>query len=185
MGIVRNPVATTIAGMAQAYFIPYLSIEESSFSHQTADHEFFRIHSKIAPTGKAVTVSIAANREKTVLRNVRVAPALEGLVPFCVLKSLPNHLIKKVTHHGAPSTCAVEGNKVETIVKAVIDDKKYELEVVKATRGARSQAAKVKVNDQIKQGQQQGKFKVFEDRDNHITMYEDGVVEIQSLKYGM
>merc|ERR1712112_583997 len=69
------------------------------------------------------------------------------------------------------------------IVKAVIDDKKYELEVVKATRGARSQGAKV--NDQIKQGQQQGKFKVFEDRDNHITMYEDGVVEIHSVKYGM
>jgi len=221
--IVRNHMAATIARMAQAYFIPYLSIEESSFSRQTADHEFFRIHSKIAPAGKAVTVSIAANREKTVLRDVRVAPALEGLVPFSVLKSFPNHLIKKLTHHGAPSTCAVEGNKVETfdkvvydyelndcehvlvrdcteapkvlvtvkktpalhIVRAVIDDNKYELEVVKATRGSRSQAAKVKVNDQIKQGLQQGKFKIFEDRDNHITMYEDGVVEIHSVKYGM
>merc|ERR1712002_840742 len=51
--------------------------------------------------------------------------------------------------------------------------------------GSRSQAAKVKVNDQIKQGLQQGKFKIFEDRDNHITMYEDGVVEIHSVKYGM
>merc|ERR1711874_140977 len=30
-----------------------------------------------------------------------------------------------------------------------------------------------------------GKFKIFEDRDNHITMYEDGVVEIHSVKYGM
>merc|ERR1712002_18778 len=221
--IVKHPMAFTLAGMAKAYFIPYLYIEESSFSRQTADHEFFRVHSKIAPTGKAVTVSIAANREKTVLKNVRVAPAFEHLVPFCVMKSLPNHLMKKVTHHGAPSTCAVEGNKVETfdkvvydyqlndcehvlvrdctespkvlvtvkktpalhIVKAVIDDKKYELELVKASRGSRSQAAKVKVNDQIKQGVQQGRIKVFEDRDNHITMYEDGVVEIQSNKYAM
>merc|ERR1712002_280838 len=71
------------------------------------------------------------------------------------------------------------------IVKAVIDDKKYELELVKASRGSRSLAAKVKVNDQIKQGVQQGRIKVFEDRDNHITMYEDGVVEIQSNKYAM
>merc|ERR1712112_700967 len=71
------------------------------------------------------------------------------------------------------------------IVKAVIDDKKYELELVKASRGSRPQAGKVKVNDQIKQGKQRGKIMIFEDRDNLITKYEDGVFEIYSAKYGM
>jgi len=221
--VARNPIMVTIADIAKVVSIPYISVEESGFNRQSHNHEHFRVHSKIAPNGKSLTVSVAANRQKTILSNVRIAPAFEGLLPFCVMKSLPMHLVKKVTQHGAPSTCVVEGNKVETfdrivydyalndcehvifkdcteapkilvtvkktpalhIVKAVIDDKKYELELVKASRGSRSQAGKVKVNDEIKQGELKGKLMIFEDRDNLITKYEDGVFEIYSAMYGM
>jgi len=144
-------------------------------------------------------------------------------VPFCVMKSFPIHLVKKLSQHAAPSTCVVEGNKVQTfdrvvydyavndcehvlvkdateaprilvtvrktpalhIVKAVIDGNKYELELVKAARGARSQAGKVKVNDQIKQGVQKGKLVVFEDEVNKIVKYADGVFEIHAIRHGL
>jgi len=221
--LARHPITTTIVGMAQAYFIPYLAIEESIFNQQTADQEHLRIQSKIAPHGKFLTVAIEANRQKVILQNVRVAPVFEGLVPFCVMKSFPIQIVKKISQNAAPSTCVVEGNKVQTfdrvvydyavndcehvlvkdateaprilvtvrktpalhIVKAVIDGNKYELELVKAARGARSQAGKVKVNDQIKQGVQKGKLVVFEDEVNKIVKYADGVFEIHAIRHGL
>merc|ERR1712002_1158663 len=219
--LARHPITTTIVGMAQAYFIPYLAIEESIFNQQTADQEHLRIQGKIAPHGKFLTVAIEANRKKVKLQNVRVAQFFEGLVPFNVLRSLPLQIVKKISQNAAPSTCVVEGNKVQTfdrfvydyavndcehvlvkdateaprilvtarktpalhIVKAVIDGNKYELELVKAARGARSQAGKVKVNDQIKQGVQKGKLVVFEDEVNKIVKYADGVFEIHAIRH--
>merc|ERR1712112_374815 len=117
--VARNPIMVKIADIAKVISIPYLSVEESGFNRQSHNHEHFRVHSKIAPNGKSLTLSVAANRQKTILSNVRISPAFEGLMPYCVMKSLPMHLVKKVTQHGAPSTCVVEGNKVETFDKIV------------------------------------------------------------------
>merc|ERR1719239_1732524 len=50
------------------------------------------------------------------------------------------------------------------IVKAIIDHNKYELELVKGVSGRTT---------------------LFEDRHNRVVLYEDGVFEIFSLKYGM
>merc|ERR1711875_47499 len=61
----------------------------------------------------------------------------------------------------------------------------YELELVKASRGSRSQAGKVKVNDQIKQGERKGQLEIFEDKYNQIFKWADGVFEIHSNKYGL
>merc|ERR1719228_1864327 len=221
--VARSPITATVVGIVQAYFIPYLRIEESSFDRQSSEQDYVKIFSKIAPTGKVVTVELEANRQKIVLKNVRIVPALEEFVPFCVLKSLPMQVVKKLSQYGLPQTCVVEGDKVQTfdnltysyplndcdhvlvkdiserprilvtakktpvlhIVKVVIDGNKYELELVKASRGSRSQAGKVKVNDEIKQGELKGKLMIFEDRDNLITKYEDGVFEIYSAMYGM
>merc|ERR1719187_2061882 len=214
--LARNPYVATVADVAKAYFIPYLAIEETTFNQQSTHREHVKVHAKFASNGKAFTLAVAANKLKTILKNVRVAPAFEGLMPNNVMKSLPMHLLKKFTQNGAPSRCVVEGNKVQTfdkvvydytmndcehvifkdctdapkvmvavqktpamhIVKAVIDDNKYELELVKATRGLH----KVKVNGQIKQGVQQGKLVIFEDKDNLITKFEDGVFEIFNAK---
>jgi len=221
--VARSPYTATVVRMAQAYFLPYLYVEESSFNQESGNEDHVKIYGKIAPHGKVVTVSLEANRQKVILEKVRVVRELQSFLPFRVTESLPEQILSKVTKHGHPSMCAVEGNKVETfdkvvydyklndcehvivrdcsesprvlvtvkktpalhIVKAVIDGNKYELELVKASRGSRSQDGKVKVNDQIKQGQQKGKFVIFDDKYNQITKYEDGVFEIQSLKYGM
>ena len=74
------------------------------------------------------------------------------------------------------------------IVKAIIDNNKYELELVKAPRGSRIAPSKLKVNGQIVKPvhkQAAPSISHFEDKANYITMSEDGVFEIFSLKYGI
>ena len=64
------------------------------------------------------------------------------------------------------------------IVKAIIDHNMYELELVNAPRGSRSAAGKIKVNGVVMPAN-------YEDKDNMITRYQDGVIEITSVKYGL
>merc|ERR1712240_785407 len=73
------------------------------------------------------------------------------------------------------------------IVKAIIDGNKYELEIVRASRGARTNQGQVKVNDQVKQAlpRVQGQPIKFDDAYNQISLYEDGVFEIFSLMHGV
>merc|ERR1719147_207137 len=170
--VARSPVTATVVGMAQATLLPYLYIEESNYNRQSADQDHIKVRSKIAPHGKYFSVEIEANRQKVILKNIRIVPVIQPLVPFCVMKSLPMHLVKEVSQHGLPASCVVDGNK-------------YELELVKAGRGSRSQAGKVKVNGQMKQGVPKGQYEIFEDEYNQIVKYADGVIEIMSAKYGL
>ena len=74
------------------------------------------------------------------------------------------------------------------IVKAIIDNNKYELELVKAPRGSRIAPSKLKVNGQIVKPvhkQAAPSISHFEDKANYITLSEDGVFEIFSMKYGI
>merc|ERR1712002_113550 len=73
------------------------------------------------------------------------------------------------------------------IVKAVIDGNKYELEMIKGSRGARTNPGQVKVNGQVKQAapRVQGEPIMFEDASNQISLYEDGVYEIFSMRHGL
>ena len=71
------------------------------------------------------------------------------------------------------------------IVKAIIDHNMYELELVKGVRGRTT--GTVKINGQVRQPMAKvaGRTTLFEDRHNRVVLYEDGVFEIFSLKYGM
>jgi len=71
------------------------------------------------------------------------------------------------------------------IVKAIIDHNKYELELVKGVRGRTT--GTVKINGQVRQPMAKvaGRTTLFEDIHNRVVLYEDGVFEIFSLKYGM
>merc|ERR1719153_391202 len=206
--VARSPITSTVIGIAQAYFIPYLHIEESSFDRQSSEQDYVKIFSKISPTRKFVTVELEANRQKVILKDVRIIPALQQFVPFCVHCPISEQILKKVSQYGFPQTCVVEGDMVQTfdnvtysytlndcehvlvkdvsetprvlvtvkktpalhIVKVLIDGNKYELELVKASRGSRSQAGKVKINDQIKQGVRKGQLEIFEDKYNQVLV---------------
>merc|ERR1712033_59070 len=71
------------------------------------------------------------------------------------------------------------------IVKAVIDQNMYELELVKGVRGRTS--GTLKINGQVRQPMAKvaGRTTLFEDKSYRVVLYEDGVFEIFSLKYGM
>merc|ERR1719290_681109 len=71
------------------------------------------------------------------------------------------------------------------VVKAIIDHNMYELELVKGVRGRTT--GTVKINGQVRQPMAKvaGRTTLFEDRHNRVVLYEDGVFEIFSLKYGM
>merc|ERR1719481_588349 len=61
----------------------------------------------------------------------------------------------------------------------------YELELVKGVRGRTS--GTLKINGQVRQPMAKvaGRTTLFEDKSNRVVLYEDGVFEIFSLKYGM
>merc|ERR1719228_215035 len=71
------------------------------------------------------------------------------------------------------------------IVKAIIDQNMYKLELVKGVRGRTS--GTLKINGQVRQPMAKvaGRTTLFEDKSNRVVLYEDGVFEIFSLKYGM
>merc|ERR1712098_59720 len=194
--VAKSPITATVVGIAQAYFIPYLRIEESSFDRQSSEQDYVKIFSKIAPTGKVVTVELEANKQKIVLKNVRIVPALEEFVPFCVLKSLPMQVVKSLSQYGLPQTCVVEGDKVQTFDNLTysypLNDCEHVLVKDISERPRILVTAKktpalhiVKVNDQIKQGERKGQLEIFEDKYNQIFKWADGVFEIHSNKYGL
>merc|ERR1711889_18761 len=82
---------------------------------------------------------------------------------------------------------SVKKTTSQHIVKAVIDGNKYELEMIKGSRGARTNPGQVKVNGQVKQASPrvQGEPIMFEDASNQISLYEDGVYEIFSMRHGL
>merc|ERR1712240_928381 len=82
---------------------------------------------------------------------------------------------------------SVKKTTSQHIVKAVIDGNKYELEMIKGSRGARTNPGQVKVNGQVKQvaPRVQGEPIKFEDASNQISLYEDGVYEIFSMRHGL
>ena len=81
----------------------------------------------------------------------------------------------------------VKKTSSQHIVKAIIDGNMYELEMVRSTRGARTNPGQLKVNGQVKQAlpKVQGQPIRFEDASNQIYLYEDGVYEIFSLRHGL
>merc|ERR1719309_589598 len=81
----------------------------------------------------------------------------------------------------------VKKTSAQHIVKAVIDGNMYELEIIKATRGSRTNVGVVKVNGQVKQASPkvQGRIIKYEDAFNEIFLFDDGVYEISSLMYGL
>merc|ERR1712240_56664 len=223
--ITRHPYMITLATAVKAYFLPYLSIEDSSYNRQDQAHDNYQIVAKIAPHSKTVTIDVSAEGKKTVINNLRLMPAMKYLLPIQIKDSFSSSVVNMLTKSKIPARCSIEGNKVRTfdrlvydyvlndcehiifrdctesprvmitakktashhIVKAIIDGNKYELEIVRASRGARTNLGQVKVNDQVKQAapRVQGQPIKFEDAYNQISLYEDGVFEIFSLMHGL
>jgi len=223
--VTRHPYMVTLWTAVKAYFLPYLSIEASSYNRQSPIQDNYQIVAKVAPNSKSITVDFSAEGSKIVLNNVRLIHPIKDMLPISIKDSLAIGVVKMLSKNKLPARCSIEGSRVSTfdkliydytlndcehvifrdctespkvmvtvkktssqhIVKAIIDGNMYELEMVRSTRGARTNPGQLKVNGQVKQAlpKVQGQPIRFEDASNQIYLYEDGVYEIFSLRHGL
>merc|ERR1712192_155696 len=184
--LVNNFYFLRFFDVIKAGFLPYPMVEPTTFNLRTDIHEHFKIHMKTDPRGKVLTLAFAANERKTIVKNLRHFWLLP-MLPMQVMDTTLVHTIKRATKFGRPSWCAIENNKVRTFDRMVYDYalNNYELELVKGVRGRTT--GTVKINGQVRQPMAKvaGRATLFEDIHNRVVLYEDGVFEIFSLKYGM
>merc|ERR1711915_34389 len=75
---------------------------------------------KTDPKGKLVTLAVAANERKTIVKDLRHFWLLP-MLPMQVMDTTLVHAIKRATKSGRPSWCAIENNKVRTFDRMVYD----------------------------------------------------------------
>merc|ERR1711962_23780 len=110
--ITRHPYMITLATAVKAYFLPYLSIEDSSYNRQDQAHDNYQIVARIAPHSKSLTIDVSAEGKMTVLSNIRLMPAMKYLLPIQIKDSFPTSVVNMLTKSKLPSRCSIEGNKV-------------------------------------------------------------------------
>jgi len=212
------------------YFLPYLSISKVESEYE---YDQYVLLAKIDQLGKKMTLNVENNWENIEIKDVRIAKIMQGLLPISTKDNLLLNVVQKLTLHGAPSVCSVQGNKVSTfdklvydyelndcehvvfkdcspsnlvevsvkkdnqahIVKVVLAGTKYELELPRPIRSARSTPSVIKVNGEQKTIQQKGPGKqhefveleqnYYEDAHTYLTSYKDGVYAIVSKLYGI
>ena len=146
--------------------------------------EKYVIQAKVHQLGQRITFNVLGQGQEIEIKDLRLGNYLVGLLPLRIKEIPLINIIEKLTAHGAPSTCTVEGGKVSTFdkvlyeyqlndcehvifkdcsqankvevsvrksaqtqyVKVIIDNNKYELELMKPTRTTRASSAVVKVN---------------------------------------
>merc|ERR1719233_2009118 len=109
---------SSLVEMVKLYYLPYLSI---SSVYARPDYDQYVLRAKIGQLGKKMTLNIENNGEKMEIRDLRIPEMMQGLLPISTKDNLILNVIQKVTLHGAPSVCSVQGNKVTTFDKLVYD----------------------------------------------------------------
>merc|ERR1712179_466412 len=175
----------SLVELVKWYYLPYLSI---SSVYARPDYDQYVLRAKIGQLGKKMTLNIENNGEKMEIKDLRIPEMMQGLLPISTKDNLILNVIQKVTLHGAPSVCSVQGNKVTTFdklvydyqlndcehvvfkdcspsslvevsakkasqvhyIKVVLANSKYELELPRPIRSARSTPAIIKVNGEQK-----------------------------------
>merc|ERR1719466_655051 len=220
----------SLVDMAKLYYLPYLSISKV-YSRPESDQ--YILQAKISQLGKKMTLNIENNGEKMEIKDLRIPEMMQGLLPFSTKDNLILNIIQKVTLHGAPSVCSVQGNKVTTFdklaydyqlndcehvvfkdcspsslvevsakkagqvhyVKVVLANSKYELELPRQIRSARSTPSVIKVNGEKKMIKVESlglehefvelEKNYYGDAYTYLTSYKDGVYAIVSQLYGI
>jgi len=223
--LTTNPHIVTLTNALKAYYLPYLTFQDSRYNRQDRNNDYFQILAKVAPDSNSLTFSVAAEAKSTVFNNLRLAPFMKYFLPICSKNSFPLRLVDMITDGQRPASCSVEGNKVSTfdkliydypindcehvmfgdctdspnvmvlvrktstqhIIRVAIDGEIYKLTINKGSRGSRTNPGQVEINGQVKQPspKKEGEAITFQDTWNQISLYDDGVYEIFSFKYGL
>merc|ERR1712179_52408 len=220
----------SLVEMVKLYYLPYLSI---SSVYARPDYDQYVLRAKIGQLGKKMTLNIENNGEKMEIKDLRIPEMMQGLLPISTKDNLILNVIQKVTLHGAPSVCSVQGNKVTTFdklvydyqlndcehvvfkdcspsslvevsakkasqvhyIKVVLANSKYELELPRPIRSARSTPSIIKVNGEQKMIKVESlglehefvelEKNYYGDAYTYLTSYKDGVYAIVSQLYGI
>merc|ERR1719320_1138470 len=170
--IVNNNYVRTLLDVVKASFLPYLSVEPSTYNLRTESHELAKIQMRTDSMGKLVTLVVDANEQKTIAKNLRYSLPLP-MLPIQVRESalayaIENNKVRtfdKMVYDYALNNCehvafrdctanpkvmvTLKKTPAQHIVKAVIDHNKYELELVRGGRGRTT--GTLKVNGQVMQ----------------------------------
>merc|ERR1719347_247704 len=187
----QNPLWISLGEMMKLYYLPYLSISKVDSEYE---HDQYVLRAKIGQLGKKMSLNFEKNGQKMEIKDLRIPKMMQGLLPISTKDNLLLNVVQKLTLHGAPSVCSVQGNKVSTfdklvydyelndcehvvfkdcspsnlvevsvkkdnqahIVKVVLAGTKYELELPRPIRSARSTPPVIKVNGEQKTIQQKG-----------------------------
>merc|ERR1712055_953180 len=217
--------------LVKLYYLPYLSI---SSVYARPDYDQYVLRAKIGQLGKKITFNVENNGENMEIKDLRIPEMMQGLLPISTKDNLILNVIQKVTLHGAPSVCSVQGNKVTTFdklvydyqlndcehvvfkdcspsslvevsvkkagqvhyIKVVLANNKYELELPRQIRSARSTPAVIKVNGEQKVIKMESwdylehefvelEKNYYGDANTYLTSYKDGVYAIVSKLYGI
>jgi len=226
----QSPLWVSLVEMVKLYYLPYLSISKV---YSRPDYDQYVLRAQIGQLGKKMTLDIENNGEKMEIKDLRIPEMMQGLLPISTKDNLILNVIQKITLHGAPSVCSVQGNKVTTFdklvydyqlndcehvvfkdcspsslvevsakkagqvhyVKVVLANSKYELELPRQIRSARSTPSIIKVNGEQKMIKVESlglehefvelEKNYYGDANTYLTSYKDGVYAIVSQLYGI
>jgi len=86
------------------------SIERSTYGQE----EVYEIEAGVDGRGKTLSVMVSGNGEEVKVENLRLGHGARGLLPICTRHTLATRVLQKLTDYNAPTSCVVEGGKVET-----------------------------------------------------------------------
>merc|ERR1719481_937278 len=109
--VTRHPYMVTLLTAVKAYFLPYLSIEASSYNRQSPIRDNYQIVAKVAPNSKSITVDFSAEGSKIVLNNVRLIHPIKDILPISIKDSLAIGVVKMLSKNKLPARCSIEGSR--------------------------------------------------------------------------
>jgi len=107
--------------MMKLYYLPYLSISKVQSEYVDQEFDQYVLRAKIGQLGEKMTFNVENRGENMEIKDLRIPRMMQGLVPISTKDDLILNIIQKVTVHGAPSVCSVQGDKVTTFDKFVYD----------------------------------------------------------------
>jgi len=111
--VATNRIVEMTSEALKALYLPYMS--QRSIERQTnGQEEIYEIEAGVDGEGKTLSVMVSGNGEEVKVENLRLGAAAKGLLPICTRYNLAHRVLQKLTNYNSPSSCTIEGGKVET-----------------------------------------------------------------------
>eukprot|EP00088_Acartia_fossae_P064950 TRINITY_DN79_c0_g1_i2.p1 TRINITY_DN79_c0_g1~~TRINITY_DN79_c0_g1_i2.p1 ORF type:complete len:1872 (+),score=653.85 TRINITY_DN79_c0_g1_i2:417-5618(+) len=117
LSLPRSVADSRITEMAteavKLWYMPYLT-QRSIEKRSSGQEEEYEIEAKVDGRGHGLTIRVSGNGEEVEAKNIRLTSSTKGLLPICTQENLITRVFQKMTSFNSPSSCAIEGGKVQT-----------------------------------------------------------------------